>query len=691
MIQFVHADAVIFSGSDVKTLKQNIDLFGVAKILSGTVDPSAGAGVVAPKGSIYLSTNGNLYEKFGTLDTEWSDIVQNPEAWLTAGNTIASGTKIIGNTNAGSMSLQGRINNALWMDMSGADRKFYGQSGQLALSFGSVGRKAYNTSSQETLDWQNGFLIDPSTATQTLNWINGYLFDAGGFVSQDWFNRTATANDGLTVNFDYSLPSFRLKWVNDSLLGYTGTNFNSDIMIASDGGFGKGNGAGSTIWALNSDGSASAANGLFSVYNSGEVKSPSVITGYLYDYSLVKAADVGNRQLFDTSGNYPSIDWGLYQLLNIGITNSSPMLDWSVSAGGSVKIYDGIANTVVGDFTNRQLNDAGGNVVVDWGLRVLRDNTNATSVDWDYHQLSYLGVLSLDWQNRTAHDTSGNSVFSYATNLEVSDAKNIVFGTTNGTKIGTATSQKFAFYNSTPIVQPGATTDLGTVLSNLGLRAAGTAYPISTSGNVILTPTAAAMQVVNGTGSDANNVLEFQNGSAVKVASVKGDGSASFGTNAAAASAILDASSTTKGFLKPRMTTTQRNAISSPATGLEVYDTDLKKSYYYNATAWKPIGGGMDIVANAAQTNASTLTPAQSASQVLQISGSGGAVTLADLGVTNALAGDVLVLAGTDSTNTVSLNSATNTVMNGAITLGDGDMITFIFFNSKWREQSRNN
>lgn len=67
-------------------------------------------------------------------------------------------------------------------------------------------------------------------------------------------------------------------------------------------------------------------------------------------------------------------------------------------------------------------------------------------------------------------------------NLTVADPYDIVLGTSTGTKIGTSTSQKLAFYNSTPIVQPGATTDLGTVLSNLGLRASGTAYPITTSG-----------------------------------------------------------------------------------------------------------------------------------------------------------------------------------------------------------------
>ena len=52
-----------------------------------------------------------------------------------------------------------------------------------------------------------------------------------------------------------------------------------------------------------------------------------------------------------------------------------------------------------------------------------------------------------------------------------------------------------------------------------------------------------------------------------------GSGSFGFGTNAPSASAVLEAASTTKGFLPPRMTTTQRDAIASPATGLVVFNT----------------------------------------------------------------------------------------------------------------------
>ena len=46
------------------------------------------------------------------------------------------------------------------------------------------------------------------------------------------------------------------------------------------------------------------------------------------------------------------------------------------------------------------------------------------------------------------------------------------------------------------------------------------------------------------------------------------------GTTTPASSAALDVTSTSKGFLPPRMTTAQRNAISSPALGLMIYCTD---------------------------------------------------------------------------------------------------------------------
>jgi hypothetical protein len=52
-------------------------------------------------------------------------------------------------------------------------------------------------------------------------------------------------------------------------------------------------------------------------------------------------------------------------------------------------------------------------------------------------------------------------------------------------------------------------------------------------------------------------------------------------------SAWLDISGTSKGVLLPRMTSLQREAISNPAAGLLVFDTDKSCFYYFDGNAWK--------------------------------------------------------------------------------------------------------
>ena len=58
-------------------------------------------------------------------------------------------------------------------------------------------------------------------------------------------------------------------------------------------------------------------------------------------------------------------------------------------------------------------------------------------------------------------------------------------------------------------------------------------------------------------------------------------------------SAILDVKSSTLGLLIPRMTTSQRTSINSPANGLLVFDNNTESLWFYsnNASAWQEIGG----------------------------------------------------------------------------------------------------
>ena len=64
------------------------------------------------------------------------------------------------------------------------------------------------------------------------------------------------------------------------------------------------------------------------------------------------------------------------------------------------------------------------------------------------------------------------------------------------------------------------------------------------------------------------------------------DGSLTLGDATLDASAVLDISSTTGGVLFPRMTTTQRNAITTPAEGLVIYNTTDNKLQVRAAGVW---------------------------------------------------------------------------------------------------------
>ena len=57
-------------------------------------------------------------------------------------------------------------------------------------------------------------------------------------------------------------------------------------------------------------------------------------------------------------------------------------------------------------------------------------------------------------------------------------------------------------------------------------------------------------------------------------------------------SAALDVNSTSKGFLLPRMSSSQRTFISSPTKGLQVFDNNTNTFWYYNGTAWQELTGG---------------------------------------------------------------------------------------------------
>jgi sugar lactone lactonase YvrE len=140
----------------------------------------------------------------------------------------------------------------------------------------------------------------------------------------------------------------------------------------------------------------------------------------------------------------------------------------------------------------------------------------------------------------------------YLGNLAYQDAANIAGGLRAGS------------INDTPI---GATT-----------ASTGAFTTLNTSGAVVFNDAGADVDFRVEGDTDANLLFVDASADAIGI-----------GTASPNASAILDAQSTTKGVRMPNMTTTQKNAIVSPAAGLMVFDTTLAKLSVYSGVAWETI------------------------------------------------------------------------------------------------------
>jgi hypothetical protein len=236
----------------------------------------------------------------------------------------------------------------------------------------------------------------------------------------------------------------------------------------------------------------------------------------------------------------------------------------------------------------------------------------------------------------------GNSVGNLSTFFS-NFASNFAIGTLNGGNLilGTANTERMRIHSTSGNVLIGTTTDAGYKLDvngttrllgttfggeingpsnfyiNGSSNGAGTIYlrpaTLSVSGAAIFTSSTTPQAGINVTGAsnstganyweigtDANayfiNALNRSSGNYNKPAYIDAQrlvlnsgsaGSVLIGTSTDIASSRLTVASTTQGFLPPRMTTTQRDAISSPATGLIIFDTTVNKVSVYNGTTWK--------------------------------------------------------------------------------------------------------
>jgi hypothetical protein len=173
-----------------------------------------------------------------------------------------------------------------------------------------------------------------------------------------------------------------------------------------------------------------------------------------------------------------------------------------------------------------------------------------------------------------------DGVFRAWTQIEVGQFGNVAINTTSLSKTATG-SDFFQFTNAA-----SHTATSGTYyflqLRNTVAPTSGTGVFNNLNLNITINQTGGANGITRGLYINPT-LTAAADWRAIEVSA----GGAYINTTSVQASAILQADSTTKGFLPPRMTNAQRTAISSPAVGLIVYCTDMVEGLYvYKSTGW---------------------------------------------------------------------------------------------------------
>ena len=280
--------------------------------------------------------------------------------------------------------------------------------------------------------------------------------------------------------------------------------------------------------------------------------------------------------------------------LGIGLTNASALLHVKFGSDGSITKFERSSGpTISVDLTTAL---ASINVSTNHPFRVLTNNTVALYVDTSQR----LGV--------------GTSVPS--NKLAVVDTNEIQIGlmkADGGAKLelsqGTADAYIGIAGGSGKLQLGGAGSLTLTMLNNgfVGIQNIAPSYILDvagtfrTTGFSVLSTGAFNCQVgetadqgfkfyVLGTSKFAGAITYISTITATDFTTQVSLGKTKFGSAAAIdVSAAVEILSTTLGFLLPRMTTAQRDAISSPAAGLVVYNTTTNKINVRVAAAWEAV------------------------------------------------------------------------------------------------------
>jgi hypothetical protein len=335
--------------------------------------------------------------------------------------------------------------------------------------------------------------------------------------------------------------------------------------------------------------------------------------------------DFNRLQLGGTTSSFPSIkrngtaidirlaDDSNFASLN---TNSQTITSTiSLSAGATNPRIENIAYTI---------NNSGAQTGTATGIFL---NATETALNGQTHNLM---DLQRDGVSRFSVSRTGIGIFSAGISQipELTMNNSGIFAFSGRARIKSPSTNAVMFQDNTETSASNLILGLQTSSFPM-LKRNGTAIDFRLADDSAFAPINAGATTIKGSGStSATTSLLVQDSSSLQCFKVRDDGLIQLGNSSnvtieggsgptynrfelvvgalsSVPSAILSATSTTRGFLPPRMTTTQRDAIATPATGLKIYNTTLGTTDTYDGATWQRFGQ-QTLIKGSGSTSATT-------------------------------------------------------------------------------------